>query len=83
MPSGLIGVAIIFPIVFSINAAYRRREEALRYFASLKAHCVAIFNAHRDWVPSEDDNDKKRIIGIITGNLHRFRSVCHTFCDKK
>ncbi len=49
----------------------------------LKAHCVAIFNAHRDWVPSEDDNDKKRIIGIITGNLHRFRSVCHTFCDKK
>ena len=35
MPSGFIGIAIIFPIVFSINAAYRRREEALRYFAGI------------------------------------------------
>lgn len=26
LPSGLIGVTIIFPVVFSINAAYRRRE---------------------------------------------------------
>lgn len=55
LPSGLIGVAIIFPIVFSINAAYRRREEALRYFASLKAHAVAIWYAHRDWVPGKEE----------------------------
>jgi len=70
IPSGLIGVAIIFPIVFSINAAYRRREEALRYFASLKAHCVAIFYAHRDWVPSKDIKDQERIIGIF-GSLFK------------
>jgi hypothetical protein len=38
IPTGLIGIAIIFPIVFSINAAYRRREEALKSFASLKSH---------------------------------------------
>ena len=69
MPSGLIGVAIIFPIVFSINAAYRRREEALRYFASLKAHIVAIFYAHRDWVPSKDNKDRDRITGIIDSLL--------------
>jgi predicted membrane chloride channel (bestrophin family) len=69
MPSGLIGVAIIFPIVFSINAAYRRREESLRYFASLKAHSVALFYAHRDWVPSKDHEDKKRIIDIIKSLL--------------
>ena len=57
MPTGLIGVAIVFPIVFSINAAYRRREEALRYYASLKAHAVSLYYAHRDWVPS-DSGDK-------------------------
>jgi hypothetical protein len=50
LPSGLIGIAIIFPIVFSINSAYRRREEALKNFASLRAHAIAIFYAHRDWV---------------------------------
>ncbi len=53
MPTALISVAIIFPIVFSINAAYRRREEALKYFASLKAHLVAIYFAHFDWVPED------------------------------
>jgi len=74
MPSGLIGVAIIFPIVFSINAAYRRREEALRYFASLKAHCVAIFYAHRDWVPTKDNKDKEKIIGIFGSLLKNIRS---------
>jgi predicted membrane chloride channel (bestrophin family) len=49
MPTGLIGVAIVFPIVFSINAAYRRREEALKSFASLKANALALIFAHRDW----------------------------------
>jgi len=53
LPSGLIGIAIIFPIVFSINTAYKRREEVLKYFASLKAHAVAISYAHRDWVPDD------------------------------
>jgi hypothetical protein len=56
LPSGLIGIAIIFPIVFSINSAYRRREEVLRYFASLKAHAAAILYAHRDWAPEKNDH---------------------------
>ena len=34
LPSGLIGIAIIFPIVFSINSAYKRREEALKSFSA-------------------------------------------------
>lgn len=49
LPSTLIGVAVIFPIVFSINAAYKRREDALGYLASAKGHAVAIVWAHRDW----------------------------------
>lgn len=56
LPTGLIGLAIVFPIVFSINAAYRRREDALKSFASLKAHMIALYYVHRDWTPG-DDND--------------------------
>lgn len=55
IPTGLIGLAVVFPIVFSINTAYKRREEALRYFSGLKAHAVALYFAHRDWPPSDDE----------------------------
>jgi len=82
MPSGLIGIAIIFPIVFSINAAYRRREEALRYFASLKAHAVALFYAHRDWTPSKDNEDRERIIRIINRLLKNIRDYFLMFDEK-
>lgn len=61
MPSGLIGVAIIFPIVFSINAAYRRREEALKYYASLKGHAMSLYYAHRDWVEDMGEGNKAAI----------------------
>ena len=59
IPTGLIGIAVVFPIVFSINAAYRRREEALRYFSSLKGHAVSLYYAHRDWVPNKDDKESE------------------------
>jgi predicted membrane chloride channel (bestrophin family) len=65
LPTGIIGIAIVFPIVFSINAAYRRREEALRYFGSLKAHAVALFYAHRDWVPEENSEHSDRMKSLI------------------
>ena len=71
LPSGLIGIAIIFPIVFSINSAYKRREEALKYFASLKAHAVAISYAHRDWVPDDSSHLTRAI--QLKGNL--FNSI--------
>ena len=34
----LIGIAVVFPIVFSINGAYKRREVALNLYGTLKAH---------------------------------------------
>ncbi len=57
IPTGLIGLAVVFPIVFSINAAYRRREESLRYYGDLKAHGIALYFAHRDWVPDPDGQE--------------------------
>ena len=55
-PLTLIATAVIFPIVFSINGAYKRRETALSNYASIKSHGRAIFFATRDWLenPSEE-----------------------------
>ena len=36
VPTDLIGIAIVFPIVFSINAAYSRRERHLNIIQFLK-----------------------------------------------
>jgi len=74
LPSGLIGIAIIFPIVFSINAAYRRREEVLRYFASIKAHAVAIQFAHRDWEGSDLAGGArgKELVMDLLGRIHDY-----------
>ena len=35
-PFYLISIAIVFPIVFSIDSAYKRREHALQFYADLK-----------------------------------------------
>jgi hypothetical protein len=65
-PEMLVGVAIVFPVVFSIGAAYNRRETALQRMADLKGHAIAIYYATRDW-PSDKENDipvrTKKLIG--------------------
>ena len=55
MPTNLIGIAIIFPLVFSISGAYRQREDALKEFAGIKGHAIALFYAHRDWPPYQEN----------------------------
>lgn len=62
LPTNLIGIAIIFPLVFSISGAYRQREDALKNFASIKGHAAALYYAHRDWLP-EDQNGEHAVRG--------------------
>jgi len=61
-PITLITTAIVFPVVFSISGAYKRREAALDEYGSLKAHGRAIYFATRDWLddPSEETLEKAR-----------------------
>ena len=61
-PLTLIATAIIFPIVFSINSAYGRREKALAKYSSIKSQGTAIFFATRDWLdnPSKENIDKSK-----------------------
>jgi predicted membrane chloride channel (bestrophin family) len=65
IPSSILGVAIVFPIVFSINAAYRRREEALSHLASFKSHAAALYWAHRDWLKVEDMAHAARFTALL------------------
>jgi hypothetical protein len=54
-PDMLVGVAIVFPVVFSIGSAYSRRETALQRYADFKGHAIAIYYATRDWTTAKDN----------------------------
>jgi len=67
-PLTLIATAIVFPIVFSINTAYKRREAALGHYGSIKSHSTAIFFATRDWLeaPSAEVVEHvRRLLGSL------------------
>jgi predicted membrane chloride channel (bestrophin family) len=71
----LIGIAVVFPLVFSINSAYKRREDALNAFASLKGHAISLCYAHREW-PDEGESHADRALAL----LHRLlTAVAHHF----
>ncbi len=68
-PLTLVATAIVFPIVFSINSAYKRREIALREYASLKSHGKAIYFITRDCLemPRQEtlDHAKTEIVQLL------------------
>lgn len=69
-PLTLIGIAIVFPVVFSIDSAYKRRESALANLGDIKNHLMAIYHASRDWLePANKDFQlatKKRLIDAFS-----------------
>ena len=58
-PLTLIGIAIVFPVVFSIDSAYKRRERALWMLSDFKAHVLAIYLASRDWLEGNEDFEEE------------------------
>lgn len=71
LPITLIGTAIIFPVVFSINSAYKRREEAIMYYASLKANLISLFYAGKNWVDRDFDAYKNNIVVHIQAIMYQ------------
>ena len=82
IPTGLIGLAVVFPIVFSINAAYRRREEVLRYFGAIKAHAVALYYAQRDWLPAGQGSESAQA-AAARENVERLLRALHRHFSKQ
>jgi len=68
LPLTLVATAVIFPIVFSISGAYKRRENALQHYGALKANAKAIFFAVRDWLENPSDELVERT-KVILGDL--------------
>ena len=80
IPTNLIGIAIIFPLVFSISGAYRQRESALAYFASIKGHAAALYYAHRDWLPEDPDGVHGERGATLVKNLLKNLSTYFNYC---
>jgi hypothetical protein len=76
-PMTLIGIAVVFPIVFSISGAYKRRETALKHYATIKAFGRAIFLANRDWLPQRDTRKEKELKKLLQDNLEKCRDMFH------
>ena len=67
-PLTIISTAVIFPIVFSIGHAYKRREAALDDYGVMKAHGRALYFAARDWL-AETNPDRLRQIEQTMADL--------------
>ncbi len=74
-PLTLIATAVVFPIVFSINSAYKRRESVLDDYGSLKSHGRAIYFAARDWLEDADPDRLERCRGLLGSLLTSTRSM--------
>ena len=77
-PLTLIATAVVFPIVFSINSAYKRREAALAAYGGVKAHGRAIYFAARDWLEESDPETLERISALLGGLLADCRTLFNT-----
>src|SRR5882724_8332106 len=83
-PDMLVGVAIVFPVVFSIGSAYTRRETALQRFADFKGHAIALYFAARDWSGKESElaKNSRNLIHDMLVTMHiMFKSNDHNEWD--
>jgi hypothetical protein len=71
----LVGVAIVFPVVFSIGSAYNRREGALQRFSDFKGHAIAIYYATRDWTSDDGHELPNRVRHLVNEMIVLMRSM--------
>ena len=63
-PLTIIAMSVVFPIVFSIGGAYKRREAALREYAAIKGYLKALYFVPRDWI-EVDSKSTQKLVKII------------------
>ena len=74
-PMTLIATAVVFPIVFSIGGAYKRRENALTKYSSIKAHGRAIYFASRDWLEATTPELQQKCKDLLSALLIDCRTL--------
>lgn len=74
-PLTLIAISIVFPIVFSIGGAYKRREVALKEYASIKGFLRSIFLVSRDWVDQPKPENVEKMSNLVKDFFFNFRTL--------
>ncbi|PPK94897.1 MULTISPECIES: hypothetical protein [Nonlabens] len=74
-PLTLVATSIIFPIVFSIGGAYKRREAALKEYAAIKGYLRAIFFVSRDWLDHPKPENVTKMNTIIFDFFNNLRTM--------
>lgn len=82
-PLTIIGIAVVFPIVFSIGGAYNRRESALVQYGIMKSMGRVIFLASRDWLRDDDEKAHENIDNFRTHIYNIFRLCVALFQSSK
>ncbi|MCZ8022671.1 MAG: hypothetical protein O9302_04920 [Cyclobacteriaceae bacterium] len=81
-PDMLVGVAIVFPVVFSIGSAYNRRETALQRLSDFKGHAIAIYFATRDWSGNTAHNLSKECKNLMMDIVELMKNMFKTSHDE-
>ncbi len=73
----IISIAIIFPLVFTIRAAFRRREKALDYMARFKAGLLIVTRCFERCkkLPEDKQVEIKKIIQDVSDALQQYFAV--------
>ncbi|WP_108870220.1 hypothetical protein [Aquimarina aquimarini] len=74
-PLSLIATAIVFPIVFSIGGAYKRREIALDEYGGIKAHGRALYFATIHWLENPPETLKEELKTHLEGLMNACRHM--------
>jgi hypothetical protein len=74
----VISIAIIFPLVFTIRAAFRRREKALEHLSKFKASLLTVHNC---FLRSKKLDDAKK--WAIKNSILELSDGLHDFLSKK
>lgn len=78
-PLTIVGIAVVFPIVFSIGGAYTRREAALTQYANLKGLGRAMYFASRDWLRDKGKRANKNKLNFKNDLVKLFSTVRQLF----
>ena len=71
-PLTLLGIAIVFPIVFSINSAYKRRERALLALAEIRGFALGIYQSAKNLSDNFTQADEERMQSKL---IELFRAI--------
>jgi predicted membrane chloride channel (bestrophin family) len=79
----LVGIAVVFPIVFTIGGAYTKREDALKLYATMKGHSRSLYYATRDWFEKRDEAAEQKLVALLNEYFISVRDLFQSTNDEE